>query len=78
MNTFQAGENLDEIGMKLMENLSEQLLPLFDMNDEKTSANYWALMFLVGAGIQAQLKMAVGQADMLKLAPAPQPPSKTL
>jgi hypothetical protein len=77
MNTFQPGDNVDGIGMKLMENLSEQLLPLFDMNDAKTNANYWVLTFLLGAAIQAQVKMAVGQTEFLKLAPAPQPPSKT-
>lgn len=71
MNTFQPGENIDDIGQKLMENLSEQLLPLFDMTDSKTSNNYWALMAICGAGVAAQIKAASQQAQMVRLVAAP-------
>lgn len=43
MNTFQPGDNIDDIGNKLMENLAEQIIALFDTDDPKTAEFYWHL-----------------------------------
>lgn len=74
MNTFTPGENLNNIGTKLMENLSEQLLPLFDMTDAKTGEFYWVFVMMAGQSIAVQLQ-ALARFDGVKFAsPLKTPP----
>lgn len=70
MSTFQPGEDLNNIGPKLMENLSEQLLPLFDMTDAETNRLYWSVVLMFGMSIQAQLQ-ALTRFDGIKFAASP-------
>lgn len=50
-----------------MENIGQEMLPLFDMTDAKTSEFYWVFMKMQGVAIAAQLKAAI---DLGQLKPA--------
>lgn len=45
-------------GQALLENLGEQLFPLLDMTDQKTSDFYWTFVAMQSASILAALKQA--------------------
>lgn len=67
MNTLTPQDPPEQIGDKLMENLGQQMLVLFDMTDERTSEFYWVFMKMQGVAIAAQLKAAI---DLGQLKPA--------
>lgn len=56
MNTYAPGDT--NIGGKLMEDMSERILPLFDMTDTDTQKNYWTLLEIQGRAIEAMIKIA--------------------
>lgn len=56
MNTYAPGDT--NIGGKLMEDISERILPLFDMTDLATQKNYWVFLEIAGRSMESMIQIA--------------------
>lgn len=56
MNTYAPGDT--NIGGKLMEDMSERILPLFDMTDPTTQKNYWILLSMQARAMESMIQIA--------------------
>lgn len=68
MNAIVPTPNLKDNSQKILENIAEQLLPLFDPTDQKTGDFYWAFVAMQTDALVAALQRAA-DLGLVKLAP---------